>query len=120
MKLTKEHIGVKVRRNTWDVGTYLFFIPSGLSPVEEKYVVGGVSRFGFVIDDAWWINDDAWELYQEPKKKVKMAPSIIQEIDQRYPMVTDILLTENEAKNRWGKFLIRWPASPDLVVEVEE
>ena len=82
MRLTQEHIGVKVRRPDWLADEY--FVPVRLVPgvPRDSYpypgdVVGTIYTPRSVAqNDCWWKNTDTWELYQTPIQKSKPGLSL--------------------------------------------
>lgn len=60
------------------------------------------TAFGF-FDDGYpasrFLNSDAWELYEEPKKKVKVALYAYKNESSKYWMVTDRFFKDNNEFN---------------------
>ena len=116
MKITSEHFGLKLRKKHWLNNNY--FIPLGFSQ-NNKYVIGENTNGD---GDEWASNIDEWEFYEEPKKKVikRLAPAVIDNDGRGDFSITHVLYESEEcARQSYGKFFVKWPASESMFIDVE-
>lgn len=79
--------GKKVRRHSWTKGSYLHLTPNGLfneDGTSERFLMAG--------------ND--WELYEEPKKKIKVFEWLVEGFYSK-PVIKGDILSEEEAKKKY-------------------
>ena len=66
MKITKEHLGKRLRRHEWTGEAVIlrYFVPDSL----RGAMTIGTSYFGDgrAVPDTWSVESDGWELYEEP------------------------------------------------------
>lgn len=98
--------GKKVRLKGWDMDDYLEASLSGF----KRKTPGMVS---FVFNSPW-----DWELYSEPKKKVKWYRAVIKSAGDSYPFIPDALyLSEEHARQIHGNNFLTLLPDP---IELEE
>jgi hypothetical protein len=112
---------IKLRRSDWGEGPW--FAPYFLTAKDASWygVVSWSHRASYFSDDVMSIMGDKWELWQEPKKKKKIAPYLMRRNDGRIFMTSAFHETEAGAMEDWDKdhfTIIR--RIQELEVEVEE
>lgn len=116
MKITNEHFGKKLRRSSWLNRGY--FIPLGFN--QNKTLVIGETSDGY--GDHWYVWHEDWVLLEEPKKKVikRLAPAVIDNDGRGDFSITHVLYESEEcARQSYGKFFVKWPASDNMFIDVE-
>ena len=93
--------GKKVRRKCWEQDSYVHFVDDRVFENKTGLTYGDFS------------NVRAWELYEEPKKAVFMAPAIFKADDGYIEVSGKLFVSEEGAKYFYGKRLISWPALPN-------
>lgn len=102
MKITKEHVGKKVRRDSWDADQFVVVIAVGnwMFIASRKDEVRGEECFTDLKGD--------WELYEEPKQYKIVSPAVI--CEQSYQITTQVYETEEKARLEWPTSFHSWPA----------
>jgi len=109
MKLTQADVGKKFKLSHWDHPVKILCVGKTHIFAEEKS--------GY---DCFYFNDDFWIPYEEPKKKIRMAPALCHDTDVYY-LSCNLFTTEIDAIKEIGKErFICWPANDNMWVEVEE
>jgi len=118
MKITKDMVGKKVRRESWEIDSYL----------EIKFV--GEKKF-FASEkngnEGSWLNEDPdnypWEFYEAPKSKriVRMAPALSKNYAGNWLITFEVYSSREEAtkKNPADQENLKWPANDNMWVEIE-
>jgi len=109
MKITQEHVGKKVRHRSWKQETFATVLYVG----KESFFTE--DSYG---EESWFISD-YWELYEEPKKKIRMAPALWAAPNGTIQLHPYLFESLEEAKNYLNKQLLKWPANDTMWVEVE-
>ena len=105
MKITKEHVGVKIKDKQWvrDIWVKVLFVG------EDHFF--GVDSHG--RENLYIIEYEDWELYKEPKR-IEAAPAVIRESYNGKIVIWDEFYSSEESAklNHEGSF-IKWPADFD-------
>lgn len=103
MKITKEHVGKRVRRSLWDADFYVRVLALG-----EKWFIADHPTLGentYLVEDL----STPWELLHDPKPQA--APAFYCS-NERWGLSFNLYSSEEEAKLYLGP-TGRWPAIPD-------
>ena len=106
--------GKKVRQTPWPDGVYIFY--NGNSFTDDKHRHMNMNTYP---------SGPHWEIYEEPKKKIKIAPMLYREkinMVWRYDITTEMYRSMEDAMKALYEYeeFVRWPAHEGLVFEVEE
>ena len=99
--------GHKIRRTPWPKDQYIYLNVDGMIEAEDRKLTG------------FCFHNDLWEIYTEPKRKVKYAPAIARFSIDAYPeRPCNLYPSEEAARNSLGAAFIQldWANA----VEVEE
>lgn len=110
MKITKEHIGMKVTCYPWNSSHWI-----------KVLYVGDKRFFGrsFMGTESAYYLDNEWVFYKKNPKKIEAAPAVFKNMQchksNQFEISTNLFRSEEHAKSyEHGDILVKWPADFDL------